>query len=158
STDASEAGLEAIEGSILALLGLLLAFTFSGAASRFDARKMLAIEEANAIGTAYLRLDLLSAEERGAVQALLRRYVDSRLGTYRKLPDIDAAKKGVAHAQALQGEIWRHAAQAARDQPGQIAFVLLPSLNAMFDIASSRIATMQIHPPAVVFDLLDGVA
>ncbi len=55
------AGTGAVEGAVFALLGLLVAFTFSGAASRFDARRALVVEEANAIGTAYLRLDLLPA-------------------------------------------------------------------------------------------------
>src|SRR6185369_11884510 len=52
-------GLGPIEGAIFGLMGLILAFTFSGAAERFDLRKHLIIEEANAIGTAYLRVDLL---------------------------------------------------------------------------------------------------
>src|SRR5262245_16861560 len=55
------AGLGALDGAIFGMMGLLLAFTFSGAAARFDARRGLIVEESNDIGTAYLRLDLLPA-------------------------------------------------------------------------------------------------
>jgi hypothetical protein len=57
-------GVGAVEGAVYGLLGLLIAFTFSGAATRYDSRRLLIVEEANAIGTAYLRLDLLPAEAR----------------------------------------------------------------------------------------------
>jgi hypothetical protein len=57
--ESAAAGTGVVEGAVFALLGLLIAFTFSGAASRFDERRKLIVEEANAIGTAYLRLDLL---------------------------------------------------------------------------------------------------
>ena len=60
-SEAVRAGFGVVEGAIFALMGLLIAFTFSEAASRFDTRRQLVVEEANAIGTAYLRLDLLSA-------------------------------------------------------------------------------------------------
>jgi hypothetical protein len=58
----AEAGVGTVEGAIFALLGLLIAFTFSGAASRFDTRRQLVIEETNDIGTAYLQLDLLPVD------------------------------------------------------------------------------------------------
>src|SRR4051794_33487698 len=59
--DGAHLGTNAIDGAIYALLGLLIAFTFSGAASRFDERRALIVQEGNDIGTAYLRLDLLPA-------------------------------------------------------------------------------------------------
>ncbi len=61
------AGLGAIEGAIFALLGLLIAFSFSGAMSRFDARRPLIVDESNAIGTAWLRLDLLPPDAQPAL-------------------------------------------------------------------------------------------
>jgi hypothetical protein len=73
------AGLGAIEAAILALLGLLLAFTFSGAGSRFDARRQLIVDETNAIGTAYLRIDLLTAAAQPELRENFRRYVEARL-------------------------------------------------------------------------------
>lgn len=82
-----------MEGAVFALLGLLIAFTFSGAATRFDTRRQLIIEETSDIGTAYLRLDLLPVEAQPGLREKFREYVDARLEVYRKLPDIAAAKK-----------------------------------------------------------------
>ena len=62
--DAPSPGVGPVEGAVFGLLGLLIAFTFSGAASRFDARRQLIVEETNNIGTAYLRLDLLPSDAR----------------------------------------------------------------------------------------------
>jgi len=71
--EGARAGAGAVEGSVFGLLGLLIAFTFSGAAFRFDARRQLAVEETNAIGTAYLRLDLLPADKQPALRDSFRR-------------------------------------------------------------------------------------
>ena len=76
---------------MFSLYGLLLAFSFSGAAGRYDARKQLIVEEANAIGTAYLRVDLLPTETQPAMRAQFRNYVDSRLAVYRDFSDIETA-------------------------------------------------------------------
>ena len=85
-SEAVRAGFGVVEGAIFAPMGLLIAFTFSEAASRFDTRRQLVVEEANAIGTAYLRLDLLSASAQVALRESFRRYVDARLDVYRKPP------------------------------------------------------------------------
>ena len=76
--EGAEAGVGTVEGAVFALLGLLIAFTFSGAASRFDTRRQLIIEETNDIGTAYLRLDLLSTEAQPGLREKFRQYVDTR--------------------------------------------------------------------------------
>ena len=85
-----------VEGAVFALFGLLMAFTFSGAASRFNEKRMLIAEEANTIETAYLRLELVSPDARPGLQDLFRQYVDSRLETYRRLPDMEAAGRAMA--------------------------------------------------------------
>src|SRR5262245_61086788 len=77
------AGVGTVEGAILGLLGLLLAFTFSGSSARFDARRELIVQEVNAIDTAYRRLDLLSPEAQPALREDFRRYLDARLAVYR---------------------------------------------------------------------------
>src|SRR2546430_6841054 len=99
-------GVGAVDGAVFALLGLLIAFTFSGALARFDTRRELIVEETNAIGTAYLRLDLLPAAAQPEVREGFRKYVDSRLALYRNLPDIEAAKAELARSAELQHEIW----------------------------------------------------
>src|SRR6187399_1892492 len=75
-------GISASDGAVFGLLGLMIAFTFSGAASRFEARRHLVTEEANAIGTAYLRVALLPEDAQPELQKLFRQYVDLRLETY----------------------------------------------------------------------------
>ena len=75
--EGARAGTGTVEGAVFALVGLLIAFTFSGAASRFDARRDLIVQETNAIGTAWLRLDLLPASAQPAIRENFRRYVDS---------------------------------------------------------------------------------
>lgn len=154
------AGVGVIDGALFALFGLLIAFTFSGAASRWDSRRQLIAEEANDIGTAYLRLDLLPADDQPALRMLFRNYVDSRLTIYRKLPDIAAAKAEVARSEGVQREIWDQAVAATR-KPGahaDAAKLLLPSLNSMIDIATTRNMTAIIHPPLVVYALLFALA
>ncbi len=158
--EGARAGAGAVEGAVFGLLGLLIAFTFSGAVSRFDARRQLIVEETNAIGTAYLRVDLLSARAQPALREGFRRYVDARLEVYRTLPDIVAARKELAKATALQGEIWRQAVAACRAEGSQsaAAIVLLPALNAMIDITTTRTWTTQMHPPTVIFVMLFGLS
>jgi hypothetical protein len=156
----SSRGAGVIEGAVFALLGLLVAFTFSGAAARFDARRHLIVEEANTIGTAYLRVDLLPADAQPAMRDLFRRYVDTRIETYRKLPDVRAALNELEASTRLQREIWQRAVAGtgAPGTPISAANLLLPAVNAMFDIANTRVLSTQMHPPFVVFGLLLGLA
>ena len=153
-SDAARAGFGVVEGAIFALMGLLIAFTFSGAASRFDTRRHLVVEEANAIGTAYLRLDLLPPSAQGALRESFRQYVEARLEIYRKLPDIGAAKQALGQATQLQGRIWRQALAACQEAPQPATMLLLPALNAMIDITTTRSVATQLHPPLVIFVML----
>ena len=157
--EGARAGMSAVEGAVFALLGLLIAFTFSGAAARFDQRRALIIQEANSVGTAWLRLDLLPAAAQPPLRALYRQYVDSRLATYGKLPDFDAAKAELGRSLQLQSEIWKQAAAASQTPEGQRSAVLvLPALNQMFDIVTDRTTALQTHPPTIIFALLAGLA
>ena len=98
-------GAGAAEGAVFALLGLLLAFTFSGAAARFEDRTWFINTEANAIGTAYLRLDLLPQEAQAPLRDLFRRYVDVRISSYQNVRDQDEVLAALAKGSALQTEI-----------------------------------------------------
>ncbi len=153
--DTHGSGLAAVEGSIFGLLGLIVAFTFSGAAARLDQRRAQIVEEANDVGTAYLRVDLLPPDLQPAIRQKFREYVDARLEVYRALPNVQAATTHLARANAMQGEIWQLALAAGQAAPGTAApILLLPSLNAMFDISNSRYWSMRTHPPLVIFALL----
>jgi hypothetical protein len=148
--------LDTVEAAVFALFGLLIAFTFSGAANRFEEKRMLVAEEANDIGTAYLRVDLLAPAAQPALRGLFRDYLDSRIETYRKLPDMSAAMAEMAKSKDLQNRIWTAAIEATRgpDSATNAALLLLPALNAMFDITTTRTMALQVHPPRVIFGLL----
>lgn len=158
--EGASAGTGAVEAAVFGLLGLLLAFTFSGAASRFDTRRALVVEEANDIGTAWLRLDLLSPEDQPALRDLFRAYLDTRIAAYRKLPDLDAARRELARSAELQAAIWRRAHEACRraDTPREATVLLLPALNAMIDITTTRTWSAFHHMPSLVFISLFLVA
>src|SRR6185369_8614862 len=130
-SDDDKGNMGTIEGAMFALFGLMIAFTFSGAASRFNEKRMLIAEEANRIEVAYLRLHLLPEQAEHQLQGLFRRYTDSRLEFYRKLPDMKAAEQEFRHSKELQKEIWRDAIVASRDSQGHpdAGKLLLPALN-----------------------------
>jgi CDP-diglyceride synthetase len=152
---AAKSGSGAVEGAVFGLMALLIAFTFSGAATRFDTRRALVVEEANNIGTAWLRLDLLPVTAQPPLREKFRQYVDARLATYGKLPDITAAKVEMAHATTLQNEIWKDAVAACRDSGSSPAtMLLLPALNQMIDITTTRTVAARTHPPVVIYVML----
>jgi hypothetical protein len=152
-------GVGALEAAIFALLGLLLGFTFAGATSRLETRRDQIVHEANAIGTAYLRIDLLPAEEQVAMRSLFRTYLDNRLEVYSALPDLGAARARIAAASEIQRQIWNRAvASSSKDASHDVARVLLPALNEMFDITTARTIAMQTHTPSLIFMLLIAMA
>ncbi len=153
--EGARAGTGAIDGAIFGLLGLLIAFTFSGAASRFDTRRSIIVEEANAIGTAWLRLDLLPAAAQPPLREKFRQYLDSRLAVFQKIPDMAAVRTELNRAGALQNDIWTQAVVACRDSGSQSATILLlPALNEMFDMATSRTTGAIQHPPMIIYAVL----
>jgi hypothetical protein len=153
------AGQAAVEVAVFGLLGLLLAFTFGGAATRFEARRALAVEEANDIGTAWLRLDLLAAEDQPALRDLFRRYLDTRIAHYQKLPDYEAARVELQKGNALQGEIWSRAVAASRRTSGpEATILLLPALNAMIDVTTTRARAGATHLPGPILASLFAVS
>jgi hypothetical protein len=153
-------GIGAVDGAVFALLGLLIAFTFSGAASRFEARRDLITREANAIGTAYLRIDLLPGDAQPELRALFRRYVDLRAVVYSDAADRAATEAKLAETAALQETIWAKAVAAGRrpDASTPASMLMLPALNDMIDITTTRETATRDHPPAVIYLLLAGLS
>ena len=138
------------------LLGLMIAFTFSGAGERLDRRRAQIVDEANAVGTAWYRLDLLPADAQPALRDAMRRYVDSRIATYHKFTTegADAARAEYNRSSAIQKEIWAKTVDVSRNNM-QATLLLLPALNEMFDIAATRLAATMMHPPAIVYVVLE---
>jgi hypothetical protein len=153
-TERERVGLVTVETAIYALLGLMVAFTFSGAASRFDARRTQTVQEANAIGTAYLRLDLLPAAAQPALREKFRRYAEARMAVYQALPDVEASNVHGARAAALQSEIWTGSVAALWNAQPQASLLLLPALNDMIDITTVRAVALKTHTPPVILGTL----
>jgi hypothetical protein len=149
-----------LEAAVFALLGLMIAFTFSGALTRFDTRRAQVVQEANAIGTAWLRLDLLPGAAQPRLRDTFRAYVDTRISTYAKLPDIKAALGEVTRSKELQGDIWSQATDASRlpNARADAGMLLLPALNDMFDVTTTRLAATQMHPPHIIYAMLIALA
>lgn len=151
-------GAATVETSLLALFGLLVAFSFSGSETRLDARRTLAVEEANAIGTAYLRLDLLPEAYRPELKSLFRQYVDARVSYYHDLRSPEAAHRTRGRFQELQGKIWALAIEANRHADPNVKLLIVPSLNEMFDITLTREAALFRHMPMAILLMLAVLA
>ena len=148
-------GIGAVEGAVFGLMGLMLAFSFSGALTRWDVRRELVVEEANDIGTAWLRLDLLPEAEQPELRELFRRYLDARLAVYASVRDRELPLKEITAANDLQQEIWNRAVAVCSRPEGERARVLLlPALNALIDISTTRTMAAKMHPPRVINALL----
>jgi len=149
-----------LETAVFALLGLMIAFTFSGALNRFDVRRAQVVDEANAIGTSWLRIALLPESAQPPMRELFRQYADSRIATYRKLPDLEAARDELRRSQKLQNEMWAQAvaALAAPESRPGVNILVVPALNQMFDLATVRTAATQMHPPTIIYVMLIGLA
>jgi hypothetical protein len=133
--DEKESHVGAMVASILGLLALVLGFTFGLAAQRFDARREVVLEEANAIGTAYLRARLLPAPERAAVEGLLREYTALRI---RAVEQQDL--RGLIESEALHQKLWDQASSAAEKSPTSIMTGLfVTSLNEVIDLDAKRV-------------------
>jgi hypothetical protein len=141
-----------LEGATFALVGLLFAFTFASAASRFDARRALIVDEANAIGTAKLRVDLVPADARAPLLDAFDRYIAARVEVGRTSTDAAATARAYARTAEIQQEIWAMALEAGRrpDAPPAVNQQLVPALNAMFDMATTRAMALAARIPAMV--------
>jgi hypothetical protein len=123
-----------VEGATLTLLGLIIGFSFSMAINRYDQRKYLEEAEANAIGTEYVRADLLPAADAAKVHTFLRDYVNQRILFYntrdaRQLQEINAATS------QLQTNLWSAVRGPALAQPNPLASLILSGMN---DVLNSQ--------------------
>lgn len=152
-------GIGAAEGSVFGLLGLIIAFTFSGAGSRLEARRTLITQEANDIGTAYLRLDLLAANDKASLREQFRNYAELR-ATPPRIDTMGSPDDWYLQTGAMQKKIWADALVASRhaEADPDATKLLLPALNSMIDITSTRKRATKDHPPMAIYLLLFGLA
>jgi len=150
-------GFSAIEAAVFGIFGLLLSLSFFGSASRLDARRQLIVQEANAIGAAYTRVDLLPQGEQPELRRLFREYLDVRQ-QISQTPEEKVAERELLNSARLQNEIWSHALMASNKDPSGAARLLLPAVNDMIGIANAKTIAVQTHVPGLVLVFLIGAA
>ena len=150
-----EAPVGAMVGATLGLLAFMLAFTFGMAAERFDTRKQLVLDEANAIGTTYLRTAMLP-ERRDEIRALLRHYVDVRLDAVRS----GRVAEQILKSEDIQGQLWSAATAIGVQHPDSIVVGLfVASLNEVIDLHAKRVtAGLRNRIPGAIWGVLLTIA
>jgi ABC-type multidrug transport system fused ATPase/permease subunit len=137
--------------AVLGLLALLLGFSFSLALNRYEARRDLVVQEANAIGTAWLRAQLLEEPVRTALSKALLAYTDIRLAWSETTTD----KADNEPTERMQKEVWKLTGRAVReDSSAQLSRALMDAVNESFDSASARLAARSAHIPDRVLQVL----
>jgi len=155
SDDANAVGTSAVDAAVLGLLGLLIAFWFNSAGTRLDMRRSLIVEEANAIGTAWLRLSILPDDTRASVRDLFRGYLDTRLAQRPAASPANSQAELAGRLKDQRDAIWRQSVAALpRCESDQTAAILLASLNEMFDAGSRHQAAFMAHTPTEILVLL----
>jgi hypothetical protein len=146
-------------GAVLGLLALLLAFTYALAAGHYDRRKELVLEEANALGTAWLRTEFLKAEDREELRGLLREYLDLRLRFAKGVIDEARITSALDESGRLHAAMWAVLARSAASHvPTVMDAILANALNDVIDAHQSRVHAARDQVPALVLYMLIAVA
>src|SRR5215203_2530068 len=144
-----------ILGSLFTLLGLLLAFTFSMAINYHGIRKDIIIEEANDISTAILRADLYRESERNMLRTEFKKYVDARVDYFTAGTDLEKVAAAQKLSAEIQQQLWSHASQFSKDSGYSVASMqMIPALNSMIDITTTRHYSNIVHLPDTIIYLL----
>lgn len=143
-----------ITAAMLALLGFMLAITLSMSDSRFENRRKLVIDEANAISTSSLRAQTIGGVHGTEIVRLLKEYTRLRLDFFEAGEDQNRLQTIYGKTSALQGRIWEHASAIAGSAPNPITGLLLSSLNETFDLATSRRWIFEVRTPPYIIKLL----
>jgi hypothetical protein len=140
--------------SMLGLLALLIAFSFSIGLQRYETRRELVINEANALGTTWLRTNLLDVADRTRLQSLLREYVDARVefGNARTVEEELAAFR---RTEAVQERLWDAISDVvAPFRTTPLAAMLVTTTNESIDLAATRKATREARIPTRILEIL----
>jgi hypothetical protein len=144
-----------IEGSLLGLLALLLAFTFGMSASRYETRRAVMLSEANNIGTVILRCDLYPDSTRNKLRSYLKEYVDARIAYFQSGSDETKEKNTIQATEKWDAMIWSTVAEASKVKDNLVASnQMIPALNAMIDIVTNRNAEKNATVPDSILWLL----
>lgn len=152
-------GVGVVDSAVYGLLGLLIGFTFSGATSRFDQRRQLVADEANAAGTAWQRVALLPVDQQTPIHDRFRRYMDTLLGWYGEAPGYTDTVREPPAVTRAQDELWAQSVATCLTATGEKArMLLLPALNDLFGAVEKERVARRMHPPAVIWIMLCGTA
>jgi hypothetical protein len=150
-----KADIALIIGAVLTLLALLLGFTYAMSEGRFEARRQLVIDEANSIGTTYLRAKTLPEPCSSEVQELLRRYTALRVEIAGSLEDNPEKIREIDNrAKQLHGLIWSHAAALARENASPVIAIFLQTLNETIDLHTKRLEAFRARVPFPIYLVL----
>lgn len=143
----------------MTLLALLLGFTYAMSQGRFETRRQLVVEEANAIGTTYLRAKALSEPRSSQIQELLRLYAALRAEIATLTDDTPEKTRALDNrSKQLHSLIWSHGAALARESPNPVTSIFLQTLNEMIDVHSKRMAAFRNRVPFSIYLVLLIVA
>ncbi len=156
--EARQGQVGAIQGAMLGLLGLLLGFTFAMAVGRYESRRALVLQEANSIGTTYLRASLLPATHQATVENLLRKYVEVRLAFSDAASDPARQAAAEKDAGKIQRELWARAVAAGKEAPSPLIPSFIAALNETIDLDATRLNALRTHVPGAVWLLVLAVA
>jgi len=140
-----------VQAALLTLVALVLAFCLAMAVGRYDARRAAVVDDANAIGTAYLRAQLLKEPARKRSLPLYVAYTDASIALSRAVPGSSAARRAIATESAIQRRLWQLTGDAVADAPVDSApRVYVESLNAMIDMQTTRVAALNNRVPSAI--------
>jgi hypothetical protein len=140
-----------LQTALLGLVGLVLAFGLALALGRYDSRRAAVVDDANAIGTTYLRAQTLAEPFRTRSLQRLVRYTDTSIRLSRAVPTTAKARQAIADGQKLQRQLWSLAGQALADAPVASAPRLyVETLNEMIDMQTVRVAALNNRVPGAV--------
>ena len=153
-TDALREPIGVLQGALLGVVGLILAFGLSLAVGRYENRRVAVVDDANTIGTTYLRAQMLAEPQRSESLDLLRRYTDLAIRLSGDVPNSDALKRTTAEQSELQRRLWRLAGQSVAGAPTATAPRLyVETLNEMIDQQTVRVAGLNNRVPGAVLGL-----
>ncbi|HET9115184.1 MAG TPA: hypothetical protein VFN33_03735 [Gaiellaceae bacterium] len=143
-----------LQGALLGVVGLILAFGLTLAVGRYQDRRTATVEEANAIGTSYLRAQLIAEPERSRSLALLRSYTDLAIKISREVPGSEGMRHTTLAEGALQRRLWRLAGQSIDSAPlASAPRLYVDSLNETFDDQEARLSSLTNRVPGAVLAL-----
>lgn len=143
-----------VQGALLALLGLLLGFTFAMALSRYETRRNMVLNESNAIGTTFLRASFVPDPYRTDTQNALREYAAARLDFFRAGYDSHRMAVALDQASRLQVRLWFDAVAAVKAQPTVATSLFVQSLNEVIDLDAMRRDALEDRIPSAVWATL----